>query len=129
MDGFIKPNMRYGFTYPMICTQIIDLFIPTSGPNIFADEFNDIKSIGKHGSIPTQPVISQSLINETMKTSESYRPFGKISPNMHADCLQPLPNRLFLLIEHGFPARRTSGLRDQTGNRVLCRVILVLFER
>ena len=49
----------------MVCTQIIDLFIPTSGPNVFTDEFNGIKGFGKHGPIPTQPVISQPLINKT----------------------------------------------------------------
>jgi hypothetical protein len=66
MDRFIKPNMEYWFTftYPMVCTQIIDLFIPTSGPNVFTDEFYGIKGFGKHGFIPTQPVISQPLINE-----------------------------------------------------------------
>ena len=48
----------------MVCAQIIDLFIPASGPNVFTDEFNGIKGFRKHGSVPTQPVISQRLINE-----------------------------------------------------------------
>ena len=130
MDRFIRPNMGCWFTYPMVCTQVIDLFIPTSGPNIFTDEFNGIKGFGKHGSIPTQPIIKQALINETKgkEIRERYRPFRKVGPDMHTDCLQPLPNRLFILIDHRFPARSTSRPWDKTGNWVPCRVIPVLFK-
>jgi hypothetical protein len=117
MDRFIRPNMGFWFTYPMVCTQIIDLFIPTSGPNVFTDEFNGIKGFGKHGSIPTQPVIAQPLVNENQGgIRERYRPFRKIGPDMHTDSLQPLPNRLFILIDQRFPPCSTSRPRDKTGN-------------
>lgn len=113
----------------MICTQIIDLFIPTGGPNVLADKFNGIKGFRKHGSIPTQTAIWQSLIDETKVNAGKYEPFSKIGPNMHADRLQSLPHRLFLIISHGFPARRTPRPRSKTCNWVSCRGVFFKWWR
>ena len=37
----------------MIRTQIVDLFVPTRSPDIFADKFDSVERLGKHGTVAT----------------------------------------------------------------------------
>lgn len=55
-------------TYPMICFQIIDLFLEHDNPEILANKFNNVQGIGEPWSVNSEPIEACLGLANVIKT-------------------------------------------------------------